>query len=98
MIPLPNYKEIFDAWLISLNPTKEQSDMAKDRLNVCLGCEFRNEVIKKNKWSAYCKKCGCPLNKKVFSNSFNPCPANKWNEVDSKYIDVLDTKIDKTVI
>lgn len=98
MIQTPDYKEIFKAWMISMNPTEKQSLLAEERLDVCVGCEFKKEVIKKNKWSAYCSKCGCPISKKVFSSSFNPCPENKWNEIDSKYIDVLDTKTNKTVI
>lgn len=98
MIQKPDYKEIFTAWLISFNPTETQSNLAEERLNICFGCEFRKEVIKKNKWSAYCQKCGCPLSKKVFSQTHNPCPEKLWNEVDSKYIDVLNTKTDKTVI
>ena len=74
-IPTINYKEIFDAWIISLNPTSNQVELAKLRLEVCLGCEFRKETIKGLKWSAICDKCGCPLSKKVFATNYNACPA-----------------------
>ena len=42
-IPTINYKEIFDAWKISLNPTLKQEELAKLRLDVCLGCKYRKE-------------------------------------------------------
>ncbi len=45
-IPTINYKEIFNAWIISYNPTPKQEELAKLRLEVCLGCKFRKEVVK----------------------------------------------------
>jgi hypothetical protein len=98
MIINPKYKEIFEAWLISFNPTDAQLVIAQERLDVCMGCEYKKELIKKNKWSAYCEKCGCPLNKKIFSNMFNPCPAKKWIDIDSKYLKSLKPKEKKSII
>ena len=40
-----DYKEIFEAWKVSFNPTPEQEVLAQKRLNVCLGCEYRKEVL-----------------------------------------------------
>jgi hypothetical protein len=97
-IPNINYKEIFDAWIISLNPTSEQQELAKLRLEVCLGCEYRREKIKGLKWSALCKKCGCPLNKKVFSTNYNACPEKLWGEIDSNYLKPHKTKSKNTLI
>ncbi len=93
-----DYKEIFEAWKTSFNHTPEQEKLAQERLNVCLGCEYKKEVLKGVKWSAYCSDCGCPLNKKVFSKTFNPCTQKKWVDVDSKYIDYLPTKQDNSLI
>jgi len=93
-----DYKEIFEAWKISFNPNHEQESLAKERLDVCLGCDFRKEVLKKVKWSAYCGDCGCPLNKKVFSTMFNPCTQKKWENVDSNYLDVIKTKNKNSII
>jgi hypothetical protein len=93
-----DYKEIFDAWKTSLNPTPEQEELAQKRLGVCLGCDFRKEVLKGVKWSAYCGDCGCPLNKKVFSKNFNPCTQKKWFDVDSKYIEPTIDKNSSTLI
>ena len=97
-IPTINYKEIFDAWKISLNPTLKQEELAKLRLDVCLGCEFRKEVIKGLKWSAKCGKCGCPLSKKVFSPNYNACPEKLWGDVDSNYLKPLEEKNKKTLM
>jgi hypothetical protein len=96
--PTINYKEIFDAWKISHNPTIKQEELAKLRLNVCLGCEFRKEIVKGLKWSALCGKCGCPLNKKVFSPNYNACPIKLWGEVDSNYLEPFKTKDKNTLI
>jgi hypothetical protein len=93
-----DYKEIFDAWKLSFNPSEIQEELAQKRLNVCMGCDFRKEVLKGIKWSAYCNDCGCPLNKKVFSKYFNPCTQKKWKEVDSDYITPPNKKNNDTLI
>jgi hypothetical protein len=95
---IPNYKEIFDAWIISLNPNDEERLLANKRLNVCIGCEFKKETIKNHKWSTICSACGCPLSKKVFSPLFNPCPKQKWEEVDSQHITKFQKKDKNTII
>ena len=97
-IPTINYKEIFDALIISLNPTSNQVELAKLRLEVCLGCEFRKETIKGLKWSAICDKCGCPLSKKVFATNYNACPAKKWENTDFGYITPKEDKKNKTLM
>jgi hypothetical protein len=93
-----NYKEIFDAWKTSLKPSEIQEELAQKRLDVCLGCDYRKEVLKGIKWSAYCSDCGCPINKKVFSKNFNPCTKGYWGEVDSDYITPLKNKDNNTLI
>ena len=95
---IPNYKEIFDAWVISQNPTELQKSMANDRLDICKPCEYRKETFKAQKWSTICKLCGCPLSKKVFSPMFNPCPKGKWEEIDSKYMERVPIKSKDTII
>jgi hypothetical protein len=97
-IPTINYKEIFDAWKIAFNPTLLQEELAKLRLNVCLGCSSRKEVVKGLKWSALCAECGCPLNKKVFSTNYNACPLKKWSNTDSNYLEPMDDKNKNTII
>lgn len=93
-----DYKEIFEAWKTSYKPTEKQEEQARERLDVCLGCDHRREVLKGVKWSAYCNDCGCPINKKVFSKTFNACTQKKWEEVDSKYMDVVPTKYKNSLI
>jgi hypothetical protein len=93
-----NYKEIFDAWKTSFNPTEIEEELAQKRLDVCLGCDYRKEVLKGIKWSAYCGDCGCPINKKVFSKNYNPCTQKKWKNVDSEYITPIDDKNKKTLM
>lgn len=93
-----NYKEIFDAWKIAANPTKLQEELAQKRLEICKGCEFNKEILKGIKWSAYCSDCGCPLNKKVFSKTFNACTQKKWENVDIMYLELKSKKENKTII
>jgi hypothetical protein len=93
-----NYKEIFEAWKISFNPTKKQEDLAEKRLVVCMGCEYRTEIVTGLKWSALCGACGCPLNKKVFATTFNACPKKKWEKVDSDYLEPIPDKDTESII
>jgi hypothetical protein len=93
-----DYTEIFDAWLKSINPTKKQQELAQKRLDIGMGCEYRREVLKGVKWSAYCGDCGCPLSKKVFSDIFNACTKKKWENVDRGYLELKPNKEDKTLI
>jgi len=93
-----DYKEIFEAWKTSIKPTPDREELAQKRLDVCLGCNYRKEVLKGVKWSAYCDDCGCPINKKIFSSIFNACTQKKWEEVDSKYLTPLQDKGKKSII
>jgi hypothetical protein len=93
-----NYEEIFKAWKISINPNPKQEELAGKRLDICLECDYRKEVLKGNKWSAYCSDCGCPINKKIFSPIFNACTQKKWGDIDSDYLDVVPDKEKKSII
>jgi hypothetical protein len=57
-------KEIAISWWRAENPTKEQSKEAERRLEICNGCEKRQESIV---FGYVCGQCGCPLCKKIFS-------------------------------
>lgn len=87
-----NIKEIIEAWFISGNPTKIQEELAEKRLDVCDVCEVRKEIIKNVKISNICGKCGCPIVKKVFTNSYDPCPLHKWGDIDEPYFSKRKTK------
>jgi len=72
---------IVDAWITARNPTPAQKELAEARWNVCLQCEeFREH--RDVTGEPYCFNCGCPLQKKVFTNVFNECPLKKWKDVD----------------
>ena len=75
-----NIVEIFKSWAISFDPTQEQNELAAMRMQICDGCEAKgtSPII-------YCKDCGCPLEKKVFTPYMNRCPRGKWNEAELKY-------------
>ena len=69
-------KEIVTAWAIAVNPTEEQKEVAEQRLQVCMTCEFWAESAVGVK---YCKKCGCATKAKVFSpKGMQACPEGKW--------------------
>jgi len=93
-----DYKEIFEAWKASFKPNQQQEELAQKRLNVCLECDQRREVLKGVEWSAYCNDCGCPINKKIFSKHYNPCTREYWGEVDSEYMEPSPRKNTNTII
>lgn len=69
-----DFVEIAKSWIISLNPTPEQEEKANQRIEICNGCEFKKHMM-----FFYCDKCGCPLQKKIYSpNGPETCPAGKW--------------------
>ena len=90
-----NIREIIEAWMIAGNPTKIQEEIAEKRLEICEKCEFKKEIIKSIKISNICSECGCPIHKKVFTNSYDPCPVHKWSEIDQPYF--LSRKTNKTL-
>ena len=92
-----DFKEIINAWIISFNPSESQKAQADARLSICQKCEKYSEFISKKKWTAYCDGCGCPIDKKIYSNTFDPCPLDKWDVVDMEYSS-LSKKIEKTIL
>ena len=80
-----NISEIVKAWVTAANPNDVQWELAEERLDICMKCEFRKEVIHNKEWSALCGKCGCPISKKIFTDQYGSCPLNKWNLIEDKY-------------
>lgn len=79
------------AWLIAANPTKEQKELSVKRYSICLKCNH----YKKSRpitHDEYCGVCLCPLAKKIFSDTFNECPKGHWENVDTKYQNILNKK------
>ena len=76
---IKKFKEIAQAWITAANPTAEEKFKAAYRMSICNGCEYRkqNTIILD---VYYCGKCGCPLQKKIFAQDKNSCPANKWEK------------------
>jgi hypothetical protein len=91
-----DFKLILEAWLIANDPTPEQIELSEKRAKICETCEYRKEIIKKIKVANLCTKCGCPITKKVFTNTYNPCPMEKWKETDLDYF--KDQKHKKTLL
>jgi hypothetical protein len=80
-----NFKEILKSWLLVTSHTPKQAELAKARLDVCVGCVYKKVLIEDKHWSAVCGKCGCPLKAKVFSEAINPCPMGFWKKIDEKF-------------
>jgi len=89
-------KLIIEAWQIAKNPTKEQSDLAYNRIEICKVCPSRKVLLKRVKLTEVCGECGCVIIKKVFSNKYNPCPLSKWGKIDEPYFE--KQKDNKTII
>lgn len=70
-------KEIIKSYAISINPTEEQSEIAEERLNTCLNCEY----WKSTQVADFCGMCGCLIKIKIFSPA-GPiaCPERKWTK------------------
>lgn len=92
-----NPLEIINAWITAANPNEIETQLAKERLDICMGCKFKKEVIHNKEWSALCGACGCPIKKKIFTDQYGSCPEKKWNLIESKYIKHLKRK-EKTII
>lgn len=67
--------EIAEAWITAFNPTEEEKHKALNRSKICDGCDKKdyNNILR----LYYCKECGCPLSKKIYSSE-NTCPLKKW--------------------
>lgn len=82
-----NAGEIIKAWITSFNPTKTEEDMALSRKRICEQCPSNKQILKKRGWTSICKECGCPISKKIYTKTYNPCPLGKWEEVDSMFFE-----------
>jgi len=92
-------KEMIAAWIIKAKPTDSQKKLAEERYEICEQCPKREKLFSNYKWSEYCDECGCPLEGKVFSRTYDACPLHKWIPVESKYLgEISTTKKDKTII
>jgi hypothetical protein len=77
--------EIINAWAVSLNPTSEQKELAEKRYEICLGCEHYGKS-RPVTGDEYCKKCLCPIQKKVYTQKLNDtCPLKKWDAVEKEF-------------
>ena len=97
---MDNLFTIIEAWRIAISPTKKQAELANLRGKICEPCPSNKSFIKEKKWSAICTECGCPIDKKVFTNAENPCPLKKWKEVDKPFFkdgNFFDHKKDKSL-
>lgn len=72
-------QEIAVSWWRAENPTKEQSDLAQKRLEICVGCDSRKESIV---FGYVCGECGCPIGKKIFTPKLGTCDLHKWDKVE----------------
>ena len=88
-------REITSAWWDSYFAGDNQKKLAKQRLSICESCPSLEQKFKKIRQItiSVCGECGCPIDKKIFSNKFNPCPLGKWKEVDELQTDLF--KIEK---
>jgi hypothetical protein len=85
-------KEITKAWITSYNATEEQKQLAHSRYDICLSCpsivEKHVPVVGKKYFQ--CGECGCPIQKKIYSHKYNPCPLKKWEDVDAKFSNLFN--------
>ena len=88
-----NASEIVKAWITSFNHNEEEEKMATNRKSICKECPSNKQILKKRGWTSVCKECGCPISKKVYTKSYNPCPLGKWADVDNLFFE--DKKIEK---
>lgn len=77
--------EIIGAWVVSFNPTSEQKELAEKRYEMCLSCEHYGKS-RPVTGDEYCKKCLCPIQKKVYTQKINDtCPLGKWKDIENEF-------------
>jgi len=80
------FTEIVTAWAVSMNPTGEQLELANKRYEICKECPS----LRKKMGIEYCGECGCPIQKKIFTQRPNDtCPLNKWRGVENSFREQL---------
>ncbi len=88
-------KEITNAWFDSYFSKDNKKLLAKERLEICKMCPSMKDTFQlfgtKLKITI-CNECGCPIDKKIFSQKFNACPLKKWESVDNSHPDVFTKK------
>ena len=84
-------KKISKAWFDSWFGGEEQKTLAEKRLLICSSCPERTHIVPG--FPTICGKCGCPLSKKVFSGTYNDCPLEKWEFVDSEHPKIFEKKL-----
>ncbi len=62
--------EIYQGWYNLTFPNKDIENLAINRFNICVNCEFMTK-------RKYCKKCGCYIPAKVRSLN-SKCGLKKW--------------------
>ena len=88
-----NPVEIVKAWITSFNPSEDEERMSLARKKICDECPSKASILKRKGWATICKECGCPISKKIYTKTYNPCPLGKWAEVDDMFFE--DTKIER---
>jgi len=73
-----DFIEIAQSWIAAADPTPFQQKRAEDRINVCKTCP-KSEYTK-HLQIYICGECGCPLDKKIYTNKKPGCPLEKWAE------------------
>jgi len=95
-----NLSKIAKAWTISANPSEKQLKLAEDRYEICKQCPKFTKGLAKTKLEYYkCAECGCPIDKKIFTDLWNACPLEKWIDIENEYFNVnTKSKNIKTVL
>ena len=62
--------EIYEGWKNYIFQTPEIEALAKERIEVCVTCEFLNSLT-------ICTRCGCP-NAGSARSPEHHCPEGKW--------------------
>lgn len=62
--------EIYEGWKNYIFPTPSIEKIAKDRIEICVQCDFFNK-------RKICKKCGCYMPAKV-RNPKSKCKLRSW--------------------
>jgi ribosomal protein L37AE/L43A len=92
-------KEIAESWIIAVNPTDKQMELATDRYEICQNCPSLKKALARTKLEYFqCGECGCPISKKIFSPNWNACPLEKWKTIENKFFDLKEKSKNKTII
>jgi hypothetical protein len=99
-----NIKQVLEGWRNNTIPPSHLkeliSETAKERIKICLECQYHSKYHHTLRPDSHCVNCGCTLSAKTKCLSCE-CPISKWkavatDEQDDQIKDIINGKETRT--